>query len=176
MAERLSYEDSCRELQALELIDADEIPPMPDQPPRCDDDEPLGVSFFRTSLSDVALEGLTLPRTFFGRSEIDSVSFRNTDLSESVANWNDFKDTDFSDTNLTNCDLRACIFERVKFNGACLRNADIRHCTFTDCDFAGAEVAGLKITKAGAARLGLSNEQLRDIAWQADQGEEPDGG
>jgi len=60
------------------------------------DDEQLGVSFFRTRLADVTLDGLTLPRTFFGRSEIRGVSFPVTDLSESTANWNDFIDVDFS--------------------------------------------------------------------------------
>ena len=54
------------------------------------DDEQLGVNFFRTQLADARLEGLTLSRTFFGRSEIRGVSFRGTDLSQfpaAMLNW-----------------------------------------------------------------------------------------
>src|SRR5262245_2503728 len=105
MASRLSYDDSCRALQSQQLIDEGEIPPPQERPPR-DDDEVLAVSFFRTELADATLERLTLPRTFFGRSEIRAVSFRDTDLSESTANWNDFVDVDFSAADLSRCDFR----------------------------------------------------------------------
>src|SRR5579871_3872310 len=105
MPTRLSYEDSCRLLQPLEVIEQGKIPPLPGRPPR-HDDKILGVSFFRTSLSDVRLENLTLPRTFFGRSEIRNISFKNTDLSETTANWNDFITVDFSIADLSRSDLR----------------------------------------------------------------------
>ena len=65
-----------------------------------------GVSFFRTRVGD-DLRGLTLPRTFFGRSEIKGASFHGTDLRESNLCWNDFVDVDFSQTVLSNSDLRA---------------------------------------------------------------------
>ncbi len=86
---------SCRVLQDQQIIDEGEIPPLPQQPPRHDDEEPPGVNFFRTQLADAALEHLTLPRTFFCRSEIRDVSFQDSaDLSESTANWNpDFLST-----------------------------------------------------------------------------------
>src|SRR3954453_16599674 len=125
MPDRASYTESCRVLQRKELLESAGLPPLPDRPPR-HDDEQLGVSFFRTRLADVALDGLTLPRTFFGRSEIRSVSFRGTDLSESTANWNDFIDVDFSCADLSRGDLRASVFERVNFSGASLRDADLR--------------------------------------------------
>lgn len=94
---RRSYEESVRLLQRLGYPDAGAdgvIPPIPDHRPQCDDEAPLGVSFFRTFVGqdieqgdeDVShrdLENLTLPRTFFGKSNVQHVSFRNTDLSES---------------------------------------------------------------------------------------------
>jgi hypothetical protein len=48
---RLSYEDSCRRLQQ-NYIDAGSIPPIPDHRPQPDDEEPLGVSFFRTFVGE----------------------------------------------------------------------------------------------------------------------------
>jgi uncharacterized protein YjbI with pentapeptide repeats len=77
--------------------DSEPAPPIPQRKPRYDDDETLGVSFFRTRVAG-DLSGLTLPRTFFGRSEIKGASFRGTDLRESRLCWNDFIDVDFSET------------------------------------------------------------------------------
>ena len=88
---RRSYEESCRLLQRLGYPDAGTdavIPPMPEHRPQCGDDAPLGVSFFRTfvgqdieqgdeDVSHSDLENLTLPRTFFGKSYIQQVSFKN---------------------------------------------------------------------------------------------------
>jgi len=136
----------------------------------------LAVSFFRTELADAKLERLTLPRTFFGRSEIRAVSFRDTDLSESTANWNDFVDVDFSSADLSRCDFRACPFQRVCFVGARLVGSDFRHCSFTSCDFTGADLAGAKFTKTAVASLRLSSDQQRVVDWQIDDGDEPEGG
>src|SRR3954453_3662565 len=124
MPERLPYIASCQLLISQQLLDGDEAPPLPQRPPR-HDDEVLGVGFFRTELTDTKLEGLTLPRTFFGRSKIRSVSFQGTNLSESTANWNEFFDVDFSYSDLSRADLRASVFERVSFSGASLRSADL---------------------------------------------------
>src|SRR5260370_32620616 len=112
MPDRVPYSESRRVLESKELLETDERPPLPERPPRYDDEQ-LGVSFFRTRLADDALDGLTLPRTFFGRSEIRSVSFRGSDLSESTANWNDFIDVDFSSADLSRADFRASVFARV---------------------------------------------------------------
>lgn len=76
---RLDYQASCRKLSAYL---GDEVPPLPAALPRYDD-RVLGVSFFKTRVVDDDFSNLTLPRTFFGRSEIRDVAFRNTDLRES---------------------------------------------------------------------------------------------
>jgi uncharacterized protein YjbI with pentapeptide repeats len=172
---RLTYEESCRVLQARKILEPGAIPPLPPAPPRYDD-EALGVSFFRTLLADARLENLTLPRTFFGRSEIRATSFRGTDLSESVANWNDFIEVDFRGADLARADLRACLFERVRFAGASLAGADFRYCGFKGCDFTDADLTDAKLTQKAGAALRLSPDQQSVIDWQAEDGEEPAGG
>jgi uncharacterized protein YjbI with pentapeptide repeats len=172
--DRVPYAESCRVLQTKELLETDEIPPLPERPPR-HDDEHLGISFFRTRLADVALDGLTLPRTFFGRSEIRSVSFRRSDLSESTANWNDFIDVDFSSSDLSRADFRASIFERVSFRGAVLRGTDLRRATFRGCTFTDADMAGARLTRALPWVFRLSRAQRAVIDWQP-SGPEPEGG
>jgi BTB/POZ domain-containing protein KCTD9 len=96
VAVRLDYEASCRHLHEMGFPDSDPAPPIPRCKLRYDDDEQLGITFFRTRVTD-DLSGLTLPRTFFGRSEIKEASFRGTDLRESWLCWNDFIDVDFSE-------------------------------------------------------------------------------
>jgi pentapeptide repeat protein len=174
-ADRLPYAESCRVLQGAGLLEADSIPPMPAKAPRYDDDV-LGLEFFRTQVAGVKLENLTLPRTFFGRSEIRKVSFRGTDLGESTACWNDFIDVDFSRTCLRQCDLRGSSFERVVFDGADLTNADLRRSKFSGCTFRGATLSGAKLSATGARAISLSPEQLAELDFQEDEGPEPPGG
>jgi BTB/POZ domain-containing protein KCTD9 len=81
---KLTYEDSCRELQKAGWLAPGIVPGFPLKRPSYDDDGVLGVRLFRTQTKDKILEHLTLPRTFFGRSEIRNVSFARTDLSEST--------------------------------------------------------------------------------------------
>lgn len=176
---RLSYEESCRVLQKLGFLDAGAdgaIPPMPDHLPQCDDEEPLGVSFFRTFVGEGDLENLTLPRTFFGRSEIGPLSFKNTDLSESNLCWNDFNEVSFEDADLSGSDLRASVYNSVKFVRTNLRHADLRLSTFDSCDFTNAELQGAKLTREQAEDLGLTDEQRNVIDWQETEGDEPPGG
>lgn len=175
MLERTSYAESCRILQSKELLEVDELPTLPERAPR-HDDEQLGISFFRTRLADVALEGLSLPRTFFGRSEIRNVSFRGTNLSESTANWNDFIDVDFSSTDLSCADFRACNFERVSFRGAVLRGLDLRLAKFRGCTFTDADMAGIKLVHSAVWFFRLSHGQRAVIDWQSQPGPEPEGG
>jgi len=174
MPDRVSYIESCRVLQSKGLLASFEVPPLPDRPPR-HDDEQLGVSFFRTRVADIALENLTLPRTYFGRSEFRSVSFRGSDLSESTANWNDFVDVDFSSSDRSRADFRAASFERVSFSGAVLRGTDLRRATFRLCTFAGADMMGARLTRSISWLLRLVRSQRAVIDWQP-PGPEPEGG
>lgn len=176
---RLSYEESCRMLQELGYTDAGAdgtIPPMPDRIPQYDDEEPLGVSFFRTFVGEEDLENLTLPRTFFGRSEIGPLSFRNTDLSESNLCWNDFNEVNFEDADLSGSDLRASLYNGVKFVRANLSNTDLRLATFDSCDFTDAKMQGAKLSAEQVNDIDLTDEQRDAIDWQEFDGEEPRGG
>ncbi len=169
-ATRLSYEESCKLLQRLGYLHSGAdgvIPPIPDHRPQCDDEEPLGVSFFRTFVgqdieqgdTDVShrdLENLTLPRTFFGRSYIQHVSFKNTDLSESTLCWNDFIEVNFTDADLSGADLRASVFRRAAFVRTNLRNADLRRSSFEACDFRDADMREAKLTHKQGEEIDLS--------------------
>lgn len=175
-APRLSYDDSCRRLQE-QYLEPGTIPPLPDHLPRPGDPDPLGVSFFRTVVGDGDdLGNLTLPRTFFGRSEINDASFRNTDLTESNLCWNDFIDVDFTDATLARSDARASLFRRVTFTRADLRGVDMRRSSFEECVFDGALLEGAILTHAQGSGLRLSAGQRSEIAWTTDEGPEPDGG
>lgn len=172
---RASYEESVRRLQK-DYLEPGEIPPMPERMPR-DDDEVPGVSFFRTFVGEHGdLSNLTLPRTFFGRSEINGALFCNTDLTESCLCWNNFTDVDFTGAVLARCDLRASNFTRTKFIRSDLRNADLRRSVFDGCLFDGALLDGAVMTTAQARNLPLSETQRRGIALTDDDGPEPDGG
>ena len=171
---RKSYAESCAVLKSGGLLEGDAVPELPTRAPRYDDEE-IAVSFFRTSVADAVLENLTLPRTFFGRSEVRGVSFRGTDLSESTMNWNDFIEVDFTGTNLTRADLRSSAFDRVRFVDADLKGADLRHATFQNCDFAGADMTGARPSRGELWTFRLSAEQRAVIDWQ-EPGPEPEGG
>lgn len=107
MAARLSHHLSYARLWDLGLLDPNERPSIPKQMPRHDDEPSIGFSVFRARLADTLdLSDLSLPRSFFGRSEINRVSFRNTDLHESNLCWNDFLGTDFTDADLARSDMR----------------------------------------------------------------------
>ncbi len=196
---RVSYEESCKlllRLGCLSLLDTGgAFPTLPDRRPEAGDDLPFGVRFFRTWVGNGKpfglqasdpdfkwdreehhLQNLTLPRTFFGRSEISRISFKNTDLSESTLCWNDFIEVDFTDVDLSQSDLRASLFTRTIFVGANLRNADLRRSTFKECGFARADLQGSKLTREQGQALPLSVAQKQVIDWQESTGDEPAGG
>jgi uncharacterized protein YjbI with pentapeptide repeats len=178
MQTRLNYEESCRSLQNQGWLQQGDIPPLPTKPPAYDD-EILGVEFFRTWLNGkegADFQNLTLTRTYFSRSQISDISFFNTDLSESVANWNDFEDVDFSSADMSRFDLRACRVLRTKFVGALLKDADLRCCYFEQCDFSNADLTGAKILREMSIMLNLSAGQNAVVDWQDEDGEEPAGG
>jgi len=170
MTERLDYAASCRRLNL------DPAPPIPARRPRHDDHEPLGVNFFREIHEGQDHSGLTLPRTFFCRSQFEKCSFRNTDLSESTLCWNDFVEVDFSRANLNGSDLRASIFDRASFDDADLGATDMRQSTFLSCTFDGASMKGATLARRQRQDLSLSEAQIEEIAWVDSDGNEPDGG
>lgn len=158
---------------------ADGAPYVPPRMPNYDDEEPLSTMFFRGEWKDVALDDLTLPRTYFGRSLLESVSFRGSDLSESRMCWNDFVKCDFTGARLRGCDLRASIFSACIFRNADLAGADLRRATFVACLFEGANLADLTADEQ-FARKGLRScmtvEDQRQVNWVQDPGTEPPGG
>jgi BTB/POZ domain-containing protein KCTD9 len=177
MASRLSYDLSCARLRELGLLDGDSHPPIPERLPRHDDSEPLGFSIFRTRLADALdLSDLTLPRTFFGRSEIKRVSFRNCDLRESNLCWNDFLGTDLTGADLAGSDIRSSLFQQVLFITTNLNGADLRQSSFINCDFKDAVMKGAVLTRQQAKAMCLAETQKREIDWRDESGPEPDGG
>ena len=176
-APRLTYDDSIRRLRELGFLGASEQPSLPDHVPQPEDDEPLGLNFFRTFVGDGAnLSNLSIPRTFFGRSEISNAAFRDTDLSESNLRWNDFIDVDFTVARLARADLRSSIYTRVNFTRTDLRGADMRRADFEECVFDGAFMDGAVLTRKQGGRLILSSAQKAVIAWCDEDGPEPSGG
>jgi len=173
---RLPYEESCRQLQKAGHLDQGPIPPIPNHLPQYDDPEPLGVNFFRTRLENDKLENMTLRRTFFGRSEVVGVSFKNSDLSQSNLCWNDFTEVDFSNASLESSDLRASLFAKVLFNHTDLKKADLRRSRFESCAFDNADLTGAIAHNRQKHELNLAEAQLRQVAWTNDDGEEPGGG
>ncbi len=175
MAARQSYEASCLRLQQ-DYLEAGDIPPIPDHVPQYDDEEPLGVNFFRMEIDGDDLSNLTLPRTFFGRSEINDVSFQDTDLSESNLCWNDFINVNFSSAILARSDLRASNFSNTSFQASDLSGSDLRQSSFENCTFTDARMTGTVLTVAQGAALPLSGQQRAEIAWTDSDGAEPGGG
>jgi BTB/POZ domain-containing protein KCTD9 len=154
-------------------------PLVPPQMPNHDDDE-LGFSFFRNSVEEADYGDCTLPRTFFGRSGLTEVSFRNTDLSESRMCWNDFTGCDFSKADLSGCDMRASQFKACKFDGAKLKGADLRRSSFEGSSFKGTDLKGAVMDNDSAADWGadrhLSKAQVAAVVWHDEPGEQPPGG
>jgi hypothetical protein len=144
------------------------------------DDRKAPLDYFRSGLDDADYSNLTLPRLFFGRSLIERVSYRNTDLSQSWMCWNDFIDCDFSGADLSGCEMRASIFNRCQFVGADLSKADLRRSTFEGCDFTGATLRGTRADHVYGDEYELeerlSDEQHGMMEWDEDPGPEPDGG
>ena len=147
------------------------------------DDDILGLSFFRTNVSNEEFDCLTIPRTFFGRSEIKAVTFDYSDLSESRMCWNEWQYCHFEKTNLSGCDLRRSVFKSCYFNRTDLTGADLRGARFEKCSFEGANMKDVKLEKPfsffgnkKAKDLKLSPQQIQEINWTSSAGEEPPGG
>src|SRR5262249_33525045 len=88
---RIPYEDSYKTVRRLypgTKFGSAVLPPRLNRRPHVDDEEPLGIRFFRTVVNEHSLDNLTLPHTFFCRSAVGPISFKNTDLHESTLCWN----------------------------------------------------------------------------------------
>lgn len=175
-SERKSYRESCLLLQKIGQLDNDQFPEIPKHRPQYDDPGPLGVSFFRVLIENEILANLTLPRTYFGKSEFRNVSFSNTDLSESTLCWNDFIRVNFSDSDLSKSDLRASVYKSVKFDRANLSFADLRRSSFENCSFLETDFSGAIATRRLKTEIIISQKQIEQISWTDDEGEEPGGG
>jgi uncharacterized protein (TIGR02996 family) len=187
VARRKSLEETWRylEAQGKEMPrDPDGRPFVPPQMPSYDDESPLGLSYFRSGLEGADRSGLTMPRTFFGRSGFSRVRFTDSDLSESRMCWNDFEHCDFSGADLSRCDMRAAKFTGCEFVGAILRGVDLHRSYFKDCDFTGADLTGAVAeggdlyTRSGheGVQAFLTKEQQAVMTWTEDEGPEPPGG
>ena len=174
---RPDYEQSLELLRERGILGEGESPRQPLAMPEPDDEGPLGLSFYRMGFENGAdLSGLSIARTFFGRSEIAQVCFRGSDLSESNLRWNDFIDVDFRDAILARADLRASEYLRVQFDGADLNGADLRLSNFEDCSFDGANMTGSLLAEDQRLLLKLDERQTAQVSWQPDHGPEPSGG
>ncbi len=152
-------------------------PFIPPGMPNYNDDDERGFRFFRAIESDSRFSGLSLPRTYFGRSLLERTSFANTDLTESRMCWNDFEDCDFTGADLTGCDMRSSTFRRCKFVEAAMCGADLRGSKFEACEFRGADLSGVLIEGDDAEFADcLSEQQDLVVMWTPDSGPEPPGG
>lgn len=150
------------------------VPLVPPRRPRFDD-EVLGFSVFRTKLVG-DWSSLTLPRTSFGRSLVERVNFYDTDLSESVACWNDFVEVVFSSAVLDRADLRASTFQDCSFDRASLVEADLRRSSFFGCSFVGANLSGALVERGAAWLAAVSDQQRASMTLTDSAGDEPPGG
>lgn len=172
---RLTYEQSCKLLEEFGAVNLGEIPPIPQVMPRFDD-EILGVNFFRSAVEGARLENLTIPRTFFGRSELRNVSFAGSDMSQSNLCWNDFIQVNFQSCSLSGADLRASLYEQCNFAECDLSGADLRRASFKDCIFTGALFYGAIVPERLRKECSLSPEQIAKGSWTRGEGKEPEGG
>ena len=134
------------------------------------------MTFYRVLISDEKYEERYLLKTLFGRSLLENVSFRNSDLSGSTLTWSDFINVNFSYANLSNSDLRSSVFENVDFSNSNLSNSDLRGLDLKTCNLSGAIMTSAKATHELKNQNVLSPKQIQEIEWHDDEGEEPEGG
>jgi len=171
-----TFKQTISHLESLGLIaDVNDLR-APERMPQFDDENPTGISFFRTTLVDQDLSSLNMMRTFFSKSKINNCGFQNTNLNESNLCWNNFKDVNFEGTQLKGSDLRASTFTNVNFSNCDLSDVDLRRSTFKRCSFENARMDRAKINSIATPKLPLSAEQKSVVDWQAIDGLEPRGG
>jgi BTB/POZ domain-containing protein KCTD9 len=174
---RLDFTQSIERLRKLGFVSPDEHPQIPSRMPQYDDDTIEGFSIFRSGNdSTMDMSNLTIPRIYVGRSELDGVAIRNTDLNESNLCWNDFLRCDFELAILDRSDMRASNFDQCNFAFASLRKTDLRLSNFSGCQFKNADLSGAIFAKEQLKQLGLSAEQLASLDLRLEAGPEPNGG
>jgi hypothetical protein len=131
------------------------------------------LGFYRTRVYAEDFHNLTMPRTFFARTELERVLFRGSDLSASFMCWDDWLDCDFTEADLSGADMRASLYINCTFAHANLTGADLRSSSFVDCAFTNAQMQGSKMTKAQAADMLLSDAQRAEIVWKRTDGPAP---
>jgi uncharacterized protein YjbI with pentapeptide repeats len=140
------------------------------------DDKRRGFGFFKEGLEDGDMSNLSLSRLFVGRSRFKEVDFSNSDLSESRLCWNDFVNCRFQHAILKGCDGRASIWKKCDFRDADLSRCDWRHSRFVKCRFESALCEGMRLTRDQNGHLELDEQQLAQVHWCEDAGDEPEGG
>lgn len=180
---RRNYEESIDHLIATSgMIDPCRRPTKPPRIPRYDDDSPLGLSFFKMFVTEVDFSNLTIPRTYFGRAEINDCSFKDCALWESSMCWCEFENVDFSKAELMRSDMRSSIFTRCDFRAALLVDSDLRHSIFLECSFDDAQMTNAKLTRVPwwllrHPRIRLTDEQKNVVRWFGrNEGDIPLGG
>lgn len=126
-------------------------------------DEVEGIDLFRTQLTGVALERVTLPHLFACRSLLSRSSFVSADLHQSVITWCDVEHVDFSSADLRESDLRNSQFVAARFENARLEQCDLRGSSFDGCDFSGARLDGAIVTREQLGALSLSVVQRQSL-------------
>ena len=131
-----------------------------------EDTEEEDFTFFRTFLREANLSRMTLPRTYFGRTGFELVSFLDSDLKQSYMCENDWLDCDFTAADLSETDMSSSLYYGCRFKRAILNDADLREAEFVDCDFTEAEMRGAVLSHEQADIFLWSERQRAAIDWQ----------
>jgi Uncharacterized low-complexity proteins len=132
-----------------------------------------GLGFFRTDLQYQAMDKLTLPRTYVGKTEVSYTSFKNSDLHESLFLESTFNDCDFTGADLANSRI-AAKFVRSRFTDANLSGADLRWSQFESCSFKDASLRQTRLHHGQKRMIRLSPEQESQVEWMDEPDDEPE--
>ena len=136
----------------------------------------MSERWFREEVSERDYSGKNFSKLFVQKTLIESVCFDNADLSGSCITWTDITRSSFVGANLSDSDLRANEVDGVNFTGANFSNSDLRQSWFGGCNFFNANFEGSKLTLIDAEKMKLSEDQIKSLDIQEDDGEEPKGG
>lgn len=173
-AKRMTFAESWAFLKRKRLMSLKGSPSVIDHHAGWDrEGDPTNIDFFRTAWEDADLANLTIPRLYINRSDLQQVSFRNSDLNQSFMCWNDFVDCDFTDADLTCCDMRRSLFRGCKFIRCKMVAAYLSGSEFDDCDFTDADLRGAIIDTD--TDIDLTDEQMNVLECVMES-PEPKGG